>query len=170
MSAIFDLETKQRKLIDDAYFLMDSEEFEDQQLLDFINNELESVKDNAENIIKWLIPIRLELQARATAQSEFARRQQVKAQQTENVDGKLKDKIMSIMQTFDIKKVESKWANVSRYQQEKLEWTGNVYDLPPELMRVKDPEPKLTDIKKAVKSGEIIKGASLVMGDVLRMS
>lgn len=43
-----------------------------------------------------------------------------------------------------------------------MEYSGNVYDLPEELLKYKEPEINKTELKKRLKSGEVINGAELV--------
>lgn len=58
---------------------------------------------------------------------------------------------------FSTSKVSVSWRS-----SEAVEYVGNVTDLPAEYIKVKDPEVDKMALKKALKAGEVIEGASLI--------
>ena len=170
MPTLYELKDEQAKILNELFFLADSDEFEDVEFAQYLTEKLESIHDTAAKKIDFIASIMLEAQAIAEQRREIARKAQIRAQRADKVKDGLRERILELMLTFDIKKVEGKYANITTFKSEKLVFTGNVYDLPDHLLRYREPEPKLVDIKKAIKEGQEVKGASLVKQDTLRVA
>lgn len=109
----------------------------------------------AEGILLWIKNLSAEAEALKKEKNAFADRQAAVERKAES----LKKYISGVLcgNKFSTERVSVTWR-----KSESVEYDGNVYDLPEELLKYKEPEINKTELKKRLKSGEIIDGASLV--------
>lgn len=170
MPTILELREKQHKILNDIFFMADSEDLEDIAWQEYLSEILESIQGEATKKIDFICSIMLEADGIAIQQREHARRSQVRAQRSEKVVNDLRARILFYMQDFNIKKIEGTHANISISTRKKNILTGNVYDLPDHLLRYKAPEPNMTEINRLIKDGETVPGVQTIEQDYLRVS
>lgn len=109
----------------------------------------------AEGILLWIKNLAAEAEALKKEKQAFAERQAATERKAES----LKKYIAGVLcgNKFQTEKVSVTWR-----KSEAVEYTGNVYDLPEELLKFKEPELNKTELKKRLKAGEKIAGAELV--------
>lgn len=109
----------------------------------------------AEGILLWIKNLTAEAEALKKEKLAFAERQSAAERKAES----LKKYISGVLcgNKFQTEKVSVTWR-----KSEAVEYAGNVYDLPEELLKYKEPEINKTELKKRLKAGEIINGAELV--------
>lgn len=109
----------------------------------------------AEGILLWIKNLTAEAEALKKEKQAFAERQSAAERKAES----LKKYISGVLcgNNFQTEKVSVTWR-----KSEAVEYAGNVYDLPEELLKYKEPEINKTELKKRLKSGEVINGAELV--------
>ena len=109
----------------------------------------------AEGILLWIKNLTAEAEALKREKLAFAERQSAAERKAES----LKKYISGVLcgNKFQTEKVSVTWR-----KSEAVEYAGNVYDLPEELMKYKEPEINKTELKKRLKAGEVIAGAELV--------
>lgn len=170
MATILELKEQQAELYNQAFFIADSDDFEDIELMAHIESELAKITDSLENKASYLSTIYLEAKYTAESRREAARRAQIRAQRAEKVQDALRGKIMEIMVLGDLYKVSGKYCNITRFEVEKILFTGDVRDLPEQYIDYQEPKPRLNDIKKAAKQGEVIEGVEFISQDSLRIA
>lgn len=109
----------------------------------------------AEGILLWIKNLTAEAEALKKEKLAFAERQSAAERKAES----LKKYISGVLcgNKFQTEKVSVTWR-----KSEAVEYAGNVYDLPEELLKYKEPEINKTELKKRLKAGEVINGAELV--------
>ena len=109
----------------------------------------------AEGILLWIKNLTAEAEALKKEKLAFAERQSAAERKAES----LKKYISGVLcgNKFQTEKVSVTWR-----KSEAVEYAGNVYDLPDELLKYKEPEINKTELKKRLKAGEVIAGAELV--------
>ena len=109
----------------------------------------------AEGILLWIKNLTAEAEALKKEKLAFAERQSAAERKAES----LKKYISGVLcgNKFQTEKVSVTWR-----KSEAVEYAGNVYDLPEELLKYKEPEINKTELKKRLKAGEVIAGAELV--------
>ena len=119
-------------------------------------NELQLEFDRkAEGILLWIKNLSAETEALKQEKQAFEARQKA----AENKAESLKKYISTVLngQKFSTPRVSVTWR-----KSESAEYDGDVLTLPVECVRMKAPEVNKAELKKLLKSGAIIKGASLV--------
>lgn len=108
-----------------------------------------------EGILLWIKNLSAEAEALKKEKMAFADRQAAAERKAES----LKKYISGVLcgNKFATERVSVTWR-----KSESVEYSGNVYDLPEELLKYKEPEINKTELKKRLKSGEVINGAELV--------
>lgn len=109
----------------------------------------------AEGILLWIKNLTAEAEALKKEKQAFAERQSSAERKAES----LKKYISGVLcgNKFQTEKVSVTWR-----KSEAVEYSGNLYDLPEELLKYKEPEINKTELKKRLKAGEMIAGAELV--------
>ena len=109
----------------------------------------------AEGILLWIKNLTAEAEALKKEKLAFAERQSAAERKAES----LKKYISGVLcgNKFQTEKVSVTWR-----KSEAVEYSGNVYDLPEEFLKYKEPEINKTELKKRLKAGEVINGAELV--------
>lgn len=109
----------------------------------------------AEGILLWIKNLTAEAEALKKEKLAFAERQSAAERKAES----LKKYISGVLcgNKFQTEKVSVTWR-----KSEAVEYAGNVYDLPEELVKYKEPEINKAELKKRLKAGEVIAGAELV--------
>ncbi|MBP3925738.1 MAG: siphovirus Gp157 family protein [Clostridium sp.] len=109
----------------------------------------------AEGILLWIKNLTAEAEALKKEKLAFSERQAAAERKAES----LKKYISGVLcgNKFQTEKVSVTWR-----KSEAVEYAGNVYDLPEELLKYKEPEINKTELKKRLKAGEVIAGAELV--------
>lgn len=119
-------------------------------------NELQMEFDRkAEGILLWIKNLSAESEALKQEKQAFETRQKAAESKAES----LKKYISTVLngQKFATPRVSVTWR-----KSESAEYEGDVLGLPAECVRVKAPEVNKMELKKLLKSGAIISGASLV--------
>jgi len=111
MAKIYDLTVEQQDLIDQLFWL-DSEDEDDVTEILRLERNLSKIRESAENTVEFLAGIYLELRAIADARKEATRKAAKRQKTAENAEQRLKDKLLEIMQIFDIKKVSGDLCDV----------------------------------------------------------
>lgn len=108
-----------------------------------------------EGILLWIKNLTAEAEALKKEKLAFAERQSAAERKAES----LKKYISGVLcgNKFQTEKVSVTWR-----KSEAVEYAGNVYDLPEEFLKYKEPEINKTELKKRLKAGEVIAGAELV--------
>lgn len=168
--SLYELSQQQQEILDYLYFLnLD----EDSQERNFFNAKLNQIRGSAESKVEFLSTLLLESKQISEARREAEKRATKRKKVSENIESRLRDKILEVMQTFNIKKVEGQFANVSRYQMKKLCNMDNfdVTTLPDDLKIVIPQEilPIKIAILNRLKDGEEFEGLYLVETDCLRV-
>jgi Siphovirus Gp157 len=122
------------------------------------------LQGSAEDIIKWLSNIYVEADATAKARKERAKAMAEQAKTAENATARLKDKILSTMLTFDIKKIETPLINFRISDGRESIFINPDADFsqwPDFLVKTKI-EPDKTEAKKFILDGNELSGAFIV--------
>lgn len=91
-----------------------------------------------------------------------------KARSAERRIGYLKEKYLGIMQAHDLKKVKGNIYTLSIHKSEAVD-VPDVFAVPDEFWRIRDPEPNKDAIKAALKEGRDIPGARLKISESLQI-
>lgn len=108
-----------------------------------------------ENILLWIKNLNAEANALKIQKLTFADRQSKAEKKSESLKRYVSKALNG--QKFATERVSVTWR-----KSETAEFVGDVLTLPPECIRMKDPEVDKTALKKALKSGLEINGAVLV--------
>ena len=142
----------------------DDELDENQKLaMDLYLNELGL--QEAEKVDGFAQFIKLETE-RAKNYRDESQRLAAKARTAENRIKYLKEKYLAIMQAHNLKKVKGEIYTLSTRKSESID-VPDVFELPEDYWRQRDPEPNKDAIKAALKEGKIVPGAFVVTKESL---
>jgi seryl-tRNA synthetase len=160
MSKIFDLTNKQSELAARLLWADEPEEIE------ALSAEIDALQGSAEDIIKWLSNIYVEATATASARKERAQALAKQAKTAENAAARLKEKILSTMLAFDIKKIETPLINFRTDAGRESIFINPDVDYstwPDFLIKTKTiTEPDKAEAKKFILDGHELPGAFIV--------
>lgn len=160
MGKIFDLTEKQNALASRLMWEEDPKEIAK------LMAEINEIKGNAGGLIKWLSSVYVELQATAGARKERAQAMAKQAKTAENAADLLKEKILSTMLTFDIKKIETPLINFRKDDGRESIFINPDVDFskwPEFLIKTKTTiEPDRAEAKKFILDGHELPGAFIV--------
>lgn len=174
MSKIYQLTEDQRDILDRLYFLDENDE-EDVKEIEYLNKKLSEIHVSAERTIEFLSGIWLETRAINAQRKEAKQRAERRLKTAENAEERIKNRILTIMETFDIKKVSGDLCDI-RMQ---LSPGSIVYDesfnvdlLPSYCVKVipEERKPIAAEVKKYLEDGESIPGVSIVKSLGVRIS
>ena len=138
--AAVDMETGE--IVDDAAYAA----------LDELQMEFEQ---KTENILLWIKNLNAEANALKMQKQTFADRQSKAEKKAESLK-------RYVSQALNGQKFATERVSVTWRKSETAEFVGDVMVLPPECIRVREPEVDKTALKKVLKSGAEINGAVLV--------
>lgn len=171
---IYELTQKQIEILD-ALFWLDENDEEDAKEIEYLNKKLSEIQGSAENTIKFLSGIWLETRAIAAQRKEAKQRAERRLKIAENAEERIKNVILNIMQTFDIKKVSGDLCDVRTQLSPgsvSYEDGFNIDSLPDDCIKIIPEEHKAiaAEVKKHLDAGEEIPGVSIVKTLGLRIS
>ena len=168
MSRINELTQDQEEILNLLFVLDDSDE-EDQEQIEYLNKKLNMIRGSAESTILFLNSIWLELRAIAEKRKEAKQRAERRQKTAENAEKRLKNRIIEIMETFDIQKVvdDSTGEGIRTQMSPGTLVFGNDFDystLPQECRKEVPAQivPIDAEIKKLLKNGFAFDGIELV--------
>ena len=114
-----------------------------------------ALEEKTENILLWVKNLSAKAEALKKEKQAFAERQSRVEKRVES----LKQYVSGVLDgnDFSTDKVSVTWR-----KSQAVEYHGDISDLPEEYLRRRDPELNKDALKKALKTGEEIKGACLV--------
>lgn len=169
MSRIHDLTQQQLELLDLLYFE------DNEQEIERLNKKLGEIKDSAENTIRFLSDILLETRAIKEARKEAKQKADKRLKTAENAEQRIKDRILQIMETFDVKKVDCELCDI----RQQLSNPSVVYEdgfdyskLPASCVTVvpESIKPIAAEVKKLLESGIELSGVELIRKNGIRIS
>lgn len=148
----------------DSRIIMAYENAVDQETGEIINDEAYETlnmlqmefEQKTEGILLWIKNLLAEAEALKKEKQAFEERQK----SVENKATSLKKYISNLLNG---KKFMTEKVSVSWRKSETVEFTGEIMSLPAECIRLKEPEVNKTELKKMLKNGETIPGATLVL-------
>lgn len=140
----------------DAAVDLETGEIVDDEAYQALNDLQMQFDEKTEGILLWIKNLRAQAEALKKEKQAFEYRQKA----AENKAESLKRYISKVLngQKFSTERVSVSWR-----KSESTEYIGDVKALPAECIRQKDPEVNKTALKEALKRGEKIPGASLVV-------
>lgn len=111
MSRINALNLEQSELLDELFFLDESDP-EDAEQIERLTNRLGQIKGSAASTVEFLSVILLESRALLEAREDVKRRAEKRRKTAENATERLKSVILRIMTDFDIKKISGEACDV----------------------------------------------------------
>ena len=127
--------------------------------IDGLQMELE---EKTENVLLWIKNLQADAEALKKEKMAFADRQARVEAKAES----LKKYVGGVLngQKFQTARVSASWR-----KSEAVEYVGNVFELPEDYIKHSDPTVDKTALKKALKNGEEIEGARLVIRQNLQI-
>lgn len=134
---------------------LDTGEIVNEQAFDALNELQMQLDGKIENILLWIKNLSAEAEALKKEKQAFADRLSRAEKKAES----LKRYVAGILngEKFSTERVSVTWR-----KSEVAEYIGDLSSLPEEYLRRKEPEIDKTALKKVLKAGEVIEGASLV--------
>ena len=121
-----------------------------------------ALEEKTENVLLWIKNLQADAEALKKEKMAFADRQaraEAKIESLKKYVGKVLDG-----QKFQTARVSASWR-----KSEAVEYAGNVFALPEDYIKYSDPTVDKTALKKALKNGEEIEGARLVIRQNLQI-
>ena len=143
---LYEIDVEIMNLIDD-----ETGEILDVERFDELSGERDA---KVENICLWIKNLKAEAEALKAEKDAFAQRQKV----VENKMNSLKEFVSRYLEGTSFKTTK---VNVSFRKSESLE-ISDIYKIPEDFLKYKEPEVDKTALKKAIKEGASIEGATIV--------
>lgn len=119
-------------------------------------DSLQEARDQKiEGVLLWIKNLVSDAEELKKEKMAFAERQQQAEKRAESLK-------RWVSMALNGEKFSTPRVSVSWRSSEAVEYAGDVTDLPAEYIKVRDPEVDKMALKKALKAGEVIEGASLV--------
>lgn len=169
MSTINELSKEQEEILN-ILFALDDEDEEDLEKIEFLHKRLNHIHGSAENTVLFLNGIWLECRDIASKRKEANQRAERRQKTADNAEKRLKNRIIEICETFDIKKVinnETGEGIRTQMSPGSLVYDNTKFNIDrvPEYCKEIIPEhaiPINKEIKKLIDSGVKIEGAEIV--------
>lgn len=169
MSEIYDLSIKQLEILDMLFWE------DDEQEIERLNKKLHEIQGSAENTVRFLSEILLETRAVKEARKEAKQKAEKRLKTAENAEQRLRDRILQIMQTFDIKKVYGDLCDIRQQANPVSVQYAVDFDpksLPAQCINIVPAQykPIASEVKKLIESGEYVPGVELIQTVGIRVS
>jgi len=126
---------------------------------------LDSIEDAVENKAQAIIVMAKEWEAEAAALKEEEGRLSKRRKALENRAERIKGYLLVQLVAAGLSKLRTKLFSITVNKPKSRVVVGDASMLPPEFLRVKDPEPDKNAIKKALEEGRQVPGAHIEEGD-----